>query len=125
MKETVIFYDSCHGTTSIEKLIKFFEVVGEMLGLVWCKGKKIAASSLSSCLLTILLFFVLSVGRPGSQVPRLLHWNNIDSNQIVLKDVHAWHIGGALSEHELDEWKLLYHSSFSGLSFSTFWGNIT
>ncbi|KAI4378654.1 hypothetical protein MLD38_016105 [Melastoma candidum] len=64
-------------------------------------------------------------GRPGSQVPRLLHWNNIDSNQIVLKDVHAWHIGGALSEHELDEWKLLYHSSFSGLSFSTFLGNIT
>ncbi|PKI47025.1 hypothetical protein CRG98_032564 [Punica granatum] len=44
---------------------------------------------------------------------------------ILLKKEYAWHIGGALAEEELEEWKLLYHSSYNGLSFSTFLGNIT
>ncbi|KAK8632551.1 hypothetical protein V6N13_072942 [Hibiscus sabdariffa] len=33
--------------------------------------------------------------------------------------------GGALFHEELDEWKLLYHSSLNGLSFNTFLGNIS
>ncbi|OWM82562.1 MTOR-associated protein MEAK7 [Punica granatum] len=64
-------------------------------------------------------------GRPGSQVPRLSHGDNVDSSMILLKKEYAWHIGGALAEEELEEWKLLYHSSYNGLSFSTFLGNIT
>lgn len=65
------------------------------------------------------------VGRPGSQVPRLLHWESVDSNTMLLRKEFAWHIGGALPQHELEEWKLLYHSSFNGLSFNTFLGNIS
>lgn len=64
-------------------------------------------------------------GRPGSQVPRLLYWEHIDSNMMLLRKEFAWHIRGALSQHELEEWKLLYHSSFNGLSFNTFLGNIS
>uniref|UniRef100_A0A5B7C149 Putative TLD domain-containing protein 1 n=1 Tax=Davidia involucrata TaxID=16924 RepID=A0A5B7C149_DAVIN len=67
---------------------------------------------------------VPSEGRPGSPVPHLLHLENIDSNLILLRKEYAWHIGGALSHQELDEWKLLYHSAFNGLSFNTFLGNI-
>lgn len=63
-------------------------------------------------------------GRPGSQVPRLSCWNNVDSGEIILNEEYAWHIGGVLSEGELEHWKLLYHSSLSGLSFSTFLGSI-
>ncbi|KAH0861463.1 hypothetical protein HID58_089724, partial [Brassica napus] len=36
---------------------------------------------------------------------------------------YAWHIGGALPHHELEEWKLLYHSSLHGQSFNTFLGH--
>ncbi|KAI4300591.1 hypothetical protein L6164_033950 [Bauhinia variegata] len=64
-------------------------------------------------------------GRSGSQVPHLLYSENIDSNIILLRKEYAWHIGGALSLHELEEWKLLYHSAFHGLSFNTFSGNIS
>ncbi|XP_010104804.2 TLD domain-containing protein 1 [Morus notabilis] len=64
-------------------------------------------------------------GRPHCQVPRLLHWDNIDSTMMLLRKEFAWHIGGALAQHELEEWKLLYHSSFNGLSFNTFLGNIS
>ncbi|KAK4412057.1 hypothetical protein Salat_2991100, partial [Sesamum alatum] len=60
----------------------------------------------------------------GSQVPQLQHEDNIDPSQILLRKEYAWHIGGALSPTELDEWKLLYHSSVHGLSFNTFLGNI-
>ncbi|KAK4798457.1 hypothetical protein SAY86_030783 [Trapa natans] len=63
-------------------------------------------------------------GKPGSQVPRLIHGDNVDSNLIILKKEYAWHIGGVLAEQELEEWRLLYHSSYNGLSFSTFLGNI-
>ncbi|XP_057468462.1 uncharacterized protein LOC130757679 isoform X1 [Actinidia eriantha] len=63
-------------------------------------------------------------GRPGSHVPHLLHSENVESNSLLLKNEYAWHIGGALSQQELDEWKLLYHSAFNGLSFNTFLGNI-
>ncbi|GFZ08903.1 TLD-domain containing nucleolar protein [Actinidia rufa] len=67
---------------------------------------------------------VLYAGRPGSHVPHLLHSENVESNSLLLKNEYAWHIGGALSQQELDEWKLLYHSAFNGLSFNTFLGNI-
>ncbi|KAE8672472.1 TLD domain-containing protein 1-like isoform X2 [Hibiscus syriacus] len=63
-------------------------------------------------------------GRPGSQIPKLLHLENIDPNILLLRDEYAWHIGGALSHEEMEEWKLLYHSSLNGLSFNTFLGNI-
>ncbi|XVE75897.1 hypothetical protein DITRI_Ditri12bG0128800 [Diplodiscus trichospermus] len=33
--------------------------------------------------------------------------------------------GGALSQEDLEEWKLLYHSALNGLSFNTFLGNIS
>ncbi|XP_022842767.1 TLD domain-containing protein 1 isoform X1 [Olea europaea var. sylvestris] len=61
---------------------------------------------------------------PGSQIPQLLHQDNIDPSLILLRKEYAWHIGGALPQHELDEWKLLYHSSVHGQSFNTFLGNI-
>ncbi|KAF7804257.1 TLD domain-containing protein 1 [Senna tora] len=64
-------------------------------------------------------------GRPGSQVPRLLHPDGTDSNLIILRKEYAWHLGGALSQQEVEEWKLLYHSSLNGLSFNTFLGNIS
>lgn len=64
-------------------------------------------------------------GRPGSQVPRLLHLENINSKMMLLNEVYAWHIGGILSHQELEEWKLLYHSAVNGLSFNTFVGNIS
>lgn len=60
----------------------------------------------------------------GSQIPQLLHQDNIDPSLILLRKEYAWHIGGALPQHELDEWKLLYHSSVHGQSFNTFLGNI-
>ncbi|XP_052172862.1 uncharacterized protein LOC127788521 isoform X3 [Diospyros lotus] len=63
-------------------------------------------------------------GRPGSQVPRLLHMQHVDSDSLLLKKEYAWLIGGALTHPELNEWKLLYHSTYNGLSFSTFLGNI-
>ncbi|KAF3441600.1 hypothetical protein FNV43_RR15515 [Rhamnella rubrinervis] len=64
-------------------------------------------------------------GRPGSQVPHLLHLESIDSNMMLLRKEYAWHIGGALPQQELEEWKLLYHSSSNGLSFNTFLGNLS
>ncbi|KAJ0088766.1 hypothetical protein Patl1_32670 [Pistacia atlantica] len=64
-------------------------------------------------------------GRPGCQVPRLLHLENIDSSILLLRKEYAWHIGGALSQQELEEWKLLYHSALNGLSFNTFLGSIS
>ncbi|TKY61945.1 TLD domain-containing protein 1 [Spatholobus suberectus] len=64
-------------------------------------------------------------GRPGSQIPKLLTSKAIDSNIILLRKEYAWHIGGALSQQDLEDWKLLYHSSVNGLSFNTFLGNIS
>ncbi|XWS66608.1 hypothetical protein CRYUN_Cryun05aG0214600 [Craigia yunnanensis] len=64
-------------------------------------------------------------GRPGCQVPKLQHLENIDSSILLLRDVYAWHIGGALSQEDLEEWKLLYHSGLNGLSFNTFLGNLS
>lgn len=65
------------------------------------------------------------VGRPGTQIPNLLTPKDIDSSTVLLRKEYAWHIGGALSQHELEDWKLLYHSSVNGLSFNTFLGNIS
>ncbi|KAK9985910.1 hypothetical protein SO802_030861 [Lithocarpus litseifolius] len=64
-------------------------------------------------------------GRPGLQVPCLLHGESVDSNMMLLRKEYAWHIGGALSQQELEEWKLLYHSAYNGLSFNTFLGNVS
>nr|GLL24684.1 TLD domain-containing protein 1 [Ipomoea trifida] len=61
---------------------------------------------------------------PGSDVPRLVHQDNIHSNVILLRTEYAWVIGGALPQEELHEWKLLYHSTVHGLSFNTFLGNV-
>lgn len=63
--------------------------------------------------------------RPGSQVPRLLHIENSDSNMVILRKEYAWLIAGSLSLQELEEWKLIYHSALNGLSFTTFLGNIS
>ncbi|KAG8374062.1 hypothetical protein BUALT_Bualt11G0091800 [Buddleja alternifolia] len=60
----------------------------------------------------------------GSQIPLLHHPDTIDPSQILLRKEYAWHIGGALSPAELDEWQLLYHSNLHGMSFNTFLGNI-
>lgn len=49
----------------------------------------------------------------------------MESNLFLLKKEYAWHIGGALSQEELDEWKLLYHSALNGQSFNTFMGSIS
>ncbi|KAK1263418.1 hypothetical protein QJS04_geneDACA008553 [Acorus gramineus] len=65
---------------------------------------------------------------PGSsdhQVPNLLISENISPEVLLMKKEYAWHIAGALSQPDVEEWKLLYHSSIHGLSFSTFLGNIS
>ncbi|XP_057438872.1 uncharacterized protein LOC130730787 isoform X2 [Lotus japonicus] len=64
-------------------------------------------------------------GRPGSQIPKLLTSKGVDSNITLLREEYAWHIGGALSQQELEDWKILYHSAVNGLSFNTFLGNIS
>ncbi|KAH9611286.1 hypothetical protein KSS87_015164 [Heliosperma pusillum] len=64
-----------------------------------------------------------SVGE-GFQVPRLLYPESYGSN-ILLKVEYAWLLGGLLTQPELEEWKLLYHSSFHGQSFNTFLGNVS
>lgn len=64
-----------------------------------------------------------NAGRLGSQVPHLVHGDNINPDLILLREEYAWHIGGALPHHELVEWKLLYHSAINGMSFNTFLGS--
>lgn len=55
----------------------------------------------------------------------LIHPENIDPAVLLLRKEYAWHIGGALPQDELHEWRLLYHSTVHGLSFNTFLGNIS
>lgn len=57
----------------------------------------------------------------GSQVPQL-DLDNTNRSLVLLRKEYAWIIGGALAQHELDEWKLLYHSAIHGQSFNTFLG---
>ncbi|XP_077235660.1 TLD-domain containing nucleolar protein isoform X2 [Tasmannia lanceolata] len=64
-------------------------------------------------------------GRSGFQVPHLLYSEDLSSDLLIMKKEFAWHIGGALSQQELEEWKLLYHSGVNGLSFNTFLGCIS
>ncbi|KAK9153592.1 hypothetical protein Sjap_001072 [Stephania japonica] len=64
-------------------------------------------------------------GRPGFQVPHLHHSENRTADFPVLRREYAWHIGGSLPLHELEEWKLLYNSGVHGLSFNTFLGNVS
>lgn len=80
------------------------------------------------CLVPSARKFLISLLKPsssGSQVPHLIHQDDIDSNMLLLKEEYAWHIGGALSHQELGEWKLLYHSALHGQSFNTFLGNMS
>lgn len=67
---------------------------------------------------------LLSPSDLGSQVPHLVHLENIKPNMVLLKKVHAWIVGGAVSLNGANEWKLLYHSSLHGQSFNTFLGSI-
>ncbi|KAF6165802.1 hypothetical protein GIB67_012699 [Kingdonia uniflora] len=85
----------------------------------WCGHLPSVRKFLGSLLMTP------DPGRLGRQVPRLLHSESIDTNYLVLRREYAWHIGGSLSQHELEEWKLLYHSAINGLSFNTFLGSIS
>lgn len=64
-------------------------------------------------------------GRPGFEVPLLHHPENICTDTLLLNKEYAWHIGGGFSQHEVQEWKLLYHSSLHGQSFNTFLGKVT
>lgn len=64
-------------------------------------------------------------GRPGHQVPQLQHSLTLSSEILVMKKEYAWHIGGALSQDEVEEWKLLYNSAANGQSFNTFLGKIS
>lgn len=71
------------------------------------------------------MFDVLNVGRPGFQVPLLEYPKHLSPDILILRKEFAWHIGGALSQQESEEWKLLYHSTIHGLSFNTFLGNLS
>ncbi|CAN0847298.1 MTOR-associated protein MEAK7 [Linum grandiflorum] len=64
-------------------------------------------------------------GRLGSHIPRLVHGEEVKSNMVVLRKEYAWHIGGALPQHEVEEWKLLYHSAVNGSSYNTFVSSIS
>lgn len=69
--------------------------------------------------------FISFVGRPGFEVPLLHYPENICTDTLLLNKEYAWHIGGGFSQHEVQEWKLLYHSSLHGQSFNTFLGKVT
>jgi len=73
----------------------------------------------------LLLTFSLFAGRPGFEVPLLHYPENISTDLLLLNKEYAWHIGGGFSQHEVQEWKLLYHSSLHGQSFNTFLGKVT
>ncbi|RYR53296.1 hypothetical protein Ahy_A06g028315 isoform A [Arachis hypogaea] len=92
----------------------------------WCTHAPSARKLLGSLLMPpdSGIWYLVS-GRPGSQIPNLLTSNDIDPSILLLRKEYAWHIGGALSQHELEDWMLLYHSSVNGLSFNTFLGNIS
>eukprot|EP01018_Ginkgo_biloba_P017948 Gb_17307 [translate_table: standard] len=60
----------------------------------------------------------------GRQIPQLLYSEDINPSLLIMSKEHAWHIAGALQQHEGQEWVLLYHSSINGLSFNTFIGNL-
>lgn len=62
--------------------------------------------------------------RPGFEVPLLHYPENISTDLLLLNKEYAWHIGGGFPQHEVQEWKLLYHSSLHGQSFNTFLGKV-
>ncbi|XP_066356287.1 uncharacterized protein [Miscanthus floridulus] len=64
-------------------------------------------------------------GRPGFEVPLLHYPENISADLLLLNKEYAWHIGGGFSRQEVQEWRLLYHSSLHGQSFNTFLGKVT
>ncbi|KAJ6820934.1 TLD domain-containing protein 1 isoform X1 [Iris pallida] len=85
----------------------------------WCRHLPSVRKFLGSLLMSP------DSGRPGFQVPHLQYPENLSPDLLILKKEYAWHIGGALSQQETEEWKLLYHSATNGLSFNTFMGNIS
>jgi len=64
-------------------------------------------------------------GRSGFEVPVLHYPENVSTNLLLLNKVYAWHIRGGFSQHEVQEWKLLYRSSLHGQNFNTFLGKVT
>ncbi|KAJ8899127.1 hypothetical protein K2173_010592 [Erythroxylum novogranatense] len=86
---------------------------------IWCTLVPSARKFLGSLLMTA------DAGRPGSQIPKLLYGENMDPSLLLMRKEYAWHIAGALSQPELEGWKLLYHSATNGLSFNTFIGNLS
>lgn len=74
--------------------------------------------------MVIFFFPLICLGRPGHQVPQFQHSETLSSEILVMKKEYAWHIGGALSQDEVEEWKLLYNSAANGQSFNTFLGKI-
>jgi hypothetical protein len=63
-------------------------------------------------------------GMVGRQVPSLVVPPDTNPKVVVLRREHAWHLAGALQQHEAVMWVLTYHSSTHGLSFNTFLGNV-
>ncbi|CAL0309982.1 unnamed protein product [Lupinus luteus] len=104
---------SVHDEGSTEETLSFEDFRG------WCARLPSVRKLLGSLLISP------DSGRPGSRIPNLLTMKGIDSNIILLRKEYAWHIGGALSQHELEDWKLLYHSAVNGHSFNTFLGHIS
>ncbi|CAN8298362.1 unnamed protein product [Cochlearia groenlandica] len=104
-------------------------IIRKFLGsLLTLPGPGLLSHSLIFCLFLVTIFvldsyFIVSIGRPGYQVPNLIYEDSVDANMLLLKKEYAWHIGGSLPHHELEEWKLLYHSSLHGASFNTFLGH--
>ncbi|ERN16196.1 hypothetical protein AMTRI_Chr11g95710 [Amborella trichopoda] len=70
------------------------------------------------------LLLPLDPGSGGCHLPQLLCPEDFSPDLLVLRKEYAWHISGALSQKETEEWRLLYHSSVHGLSFNTFLGNL-
>ncbi len=64
------------------------------------------------------------LGMVGRQVPSLVVPPDTNPKVVVLRREHAWHLAGALQQHEAVMWVLTYHSSTHGLSFNTFLGNV-
>lgn len=75
-------------------------------------------------MLTMLGSSGVLLGMVGRQVPSLVVPPDTNPKVVVLRREHAWHLAGALQQHEAVMWVLTYHSSTHGLSFNTFLGNV-
>lgn len=55
----------------------------------------------------------------------MLHPEDLSPESLILQKEYAWHIVGALSLTEAEQWKLVYHSAINGFSFATFMGSVS